>query len=132
MLSFGLNAVVLGGLINLWQVWLNFQGLKYLANPAKPLPGREVVGRTTLRLTSIRSVYLHALFAALSFGFPHVLVTTGFGTAVCAGISGYLLIQTLIFLSGLEHHQRNWSKVPWSTGTGAACYACSVYVGLNI
>ena len=122
--------MVLGGLINLWQVWLNFQGLKYLADPAKPLPGREILGRTTLRLTSIRNVYLHALFAALSFGFAHALVTTGFGTAVSAGISGYLLLQTLIFLSGPEHH--HWSKLPWSTGTGAACYACSVYVGLNI
>ena len=132
MLSLGLSAVILGGLANLWLVWLNFAGLKYLSDPTKPLPGRNVLSRTTLRLTSIRNIYVYALFAALSFGFPQALVTTGLGTGVSAGIFGFLLIQTLIVLLTPENHQQHWSSLPWSTGTGAACYACAIYAGLNI
>ena len=132
MLSFGLSAVVLGGLANVWMALLNFEALKHLSDPAKPVPGRGVLSRNTLRLTTIRNIYVYVLFAALSFGFPHALVTTGLGTGVSAGIFGYLLIQTLVVLLTPEGHQPHWSTLPWSTGVGAACYACSVYAGLNI
>jgi hypothetical protein len=132
MLSLALTAVVLGGLANLVLALYDFVALRYVADPSKPLPRPSPFGRSSLRLEATRSIYLYLLCAALSFVYPTALVTTALGHSVLAGICGYLLIRTFIYTMTPEIRLQNWWLMPSATGTGAACYACSLYGALNI
>jgi hypothetical protein len=132
MLSLALTAVALGGLANLVLALLNFVGLRHVTDPSKPLPRPSAFGRTSLRLEATRNIYLYLLYAALSFVYPTALVTTALGRGVLSGIFGYLLIQTFVFTMVPEIRLKNWWVLPCATGTGAACYACSIYGALNI
>jgi hypothetical protein len=124
MLSLALSAVVLGGLANLALALIHLLGVKAL----KPTPN---AGVSTVRLMNLRSVYLYAFFAALSFAFPRPLVTTALGIAVSSGIGGFLAVQTVILLLSPEFHPKTNLRAPCVV-IGLVCYAYSVYAGLNI
>ena len=87
--------LAVGGVANIVIALVRVVSIRSALDQSIPLPLGNDANRPSLVIVTLRAAFLHALFAAVTLGFPRELLTNGLGALIGIGIGGYLTLMSL-------------------------------------